>query len=123
MIRTLAALGDIDPGFNPDRVLTMQVTIPGARYNTGESVVNCFDELKERVKALPGVDAADVATTIGDYGVDIEGFEETPGRDAKGESQVVSDGAFEAMGARLVRGRWFTASDTIASVPVAVVNE
>ena len=37
--------------------------------------------------------------------------------------QVVSHGAFEAMGTRLVRGRWFTEDDTMASVPVAVVNE
>ena len=129
MIRTLAALGDIDLGFNPDRVLTMQVTLPGARYRTGENVASFFDALQERVAALPGVDAAGVvralplATTVGDYGVDIEGFEEAPGREAKGESQVVSNGAFEVMGARLLRGRWFTRSDTSASVPVAVVNE
>jgi putative ABC transport system permease protein len=129
MIRTLAALGDIDLGFNPDRVLTMRVTIGGAKYRTGEQVVNFFDELQARVNALPGVEAAGIvralplAMTIGDYGIDIEGFEESPGREAKGEAQVVSHGAFEAMGSRLVRGRWFTASDTMASVPVAVVNE
>ena len=79
--------------------------------------------------ALPGVEAAGVvralplATAIGDYGVDIDGFEESPGREAKGHAQVVSHGAFDAMGARLVRGRWFNESDTMASVPVAVVNE
>ena len=129
MIRTLAALGDIDLGFNPDRVLTMRVTISGTRYATNESVVNFFDELQERVAALPGVEAAGVlralplATAIGDYGVDIDGFEESPGREAKGHAQVLSHGAFDAMGARLVRGRWFNASDTMASVPVAVVNE
>jgi putative ABC transport system permease protein len=129
MIRTLAALGNIDLGFNPDRVLTMRVTIPGSRYGTNESVVNFFEELMERVKALPGVEAAGVvralplATTIGDYSIDVDGFEESPGREAKALSQVVSVGAFEAMGARLVRGRWFTESDTRVSVPVAVVNE
>ena len=129
MIRTLAALRDIDLGFNPDRVLTMRVTIPGSKYPTGENVVNFFEELMERVKALPDVEAAGVvralplATTIGDFAIDIEGFEESPGREAKGESQVVSVGAFEAMSARLVRGRWFADSDTMASVPVAVVNE
>ena len=129
MIRTLAAMGEIDLGFNPDRVLTMRVTIPGTRYATGESVVNFYDELQERVAALPGIEAAGVmralplATTIGDYLIDIEGFEETPGREAKGESQVLSDGTFEAMGTRLVAGRWFSPSDTLASVPVAVVNE
>jgi predicted permease len=129
MIRTLAALDDIDLGFTPDRVLTMRVTIPGSRYNSQESVVNFFAELRDRVDALPGVEAAGVvralplATTVGDYAIDVEGFEESPGREAKGEAQVVSDGAFEAMGSRLVRGRWFTGSDTLASVPVAVVNE
>ena len=129
MIRTLAALGDIDLGFNPDRVLTMRVTIPGARYPTNENVVHFFDELQARVAALPGVEAAGVvralplAMAIGDYGVDIDGFEESPGREAKGHAQVVSHGAFDAMGARLVRGRWFNEADTMASVPVAVVNE
>ena len=129
MIRTLAALGDIDLGFNPDRVLTLRVTIPGSRYATHQSVVNFFDELQERVATLPGVEAAGIvralplATAIGDYGVDIDGFEESPGREAKGHAQVVSHGAFDAMGARLVRGRWFNQSDTFASVPVAVVNE
>ena len=129
MIRTLAALGDIDLGFNPDRVLTMRVTIPASRYRTNENVVNFFDELQERVNALPGVEAAGIvralplATTVGDYFIDVDGFEESPGREAKGDLQVVSHGAFEAMGTRLVRGRWFTEADTMASVPVAVVNE
>jgi predicted permease len=85
--------------------------------------------LTERVRALPGVESAGVvrvlplATTIGDYGLDVDGFVEGPGSNAKGDWQIVSDGAFEAMGSRLVRGRWFTAADTLASVPVAVVNE
>jgi predicted permease len=129
MIRTLAALGDIDLGFNPDRVLTMRVTIAGPKYGTQESVVNFFNELRDRVDGLPGVEAAGIiralplATTVGDFDIDVEGFDESPGRDAKGDLQVVSDGAFEAMGARLVRGRWFTGADTMDSVPVAVVNE
>ena len=129
MIRSLAALGDIDLGFNPDRVLTMQVTIPGSKYRTNENVVHFFDELQARVNALPGVEAAGIvralplATTVGDYFIDVDGFAESPGREAKGDLQVVSHGAFAAMGTRLVRGRWFTASDTMDSVPVAVVNE
>jgi putative ABC transport system permease protein len=129
MIRTLAALGDIDLGFNPDRVLTMRVTISGVKYRTNENVVYFFDELQKRVNALPGVEAAGIvralplATTVGDYFIDVEGFEEAPGREAKGDLQVVSHGAFHAMGTRLVRGRWFTEADTMASVPVVVVNE
>jgi putative ABC transport system permease protein len=91
--------------------------------------VSFYRQLNERVRALPGVQSAGfmrvlpLATTIGDWGLDVEGFEERPGVIAKGDWQIVSDGAFEAMGARLLRGRWFTASDTTDSQPVAVINE
>jgi putative ABC transport system permease protein len=129
MIRSLAALGNIDLGFNPDRVLTMRVAISAAKYDSPERVVDFYRELADRIRALPGVESAGVvrvlplATTIGDYGLDVDGFVEGPGRNAKGDWQIVSDGAFEAMGSRLVRGRWFTAADTTASAPVAVINE
>jgi predicted permease len=129
MMRSLVALGHIDLGFNPDRVLTMRVTIPASKYATHETVVNFFDELQARINALPGVEAAGIvralplATTVGDFAIDVEGFEESPGREAKGDLQVVSHRAFEAMGTRLVRGRWFAAADTMATAPVAVVNE
>ena len=129
MIRSLAALGNIDLGFNPDRVLTMRVAVSAAKYDTPERVVNFYRDLVNRVEALPGVEDAGVvrvlplATTIGDFGLDVDGFQESPGRNAKGDWQILSDGAFEAMGSRLVRGRWFTEADTSFSAPVAVVNE
>ena len=129
MIRTLAAIGEIDLGFNPDRVLTMRVTIPSAKYSSQQIVSNFFDELQARVSALPGIEAAGIvralplATAVGDFAIDVDGFEESPGREAQGDLQVVSHGAFAAMQTRLVGGRWFSASDTTDSVPVAVVNE
>jgi putative ABC transport system permease protein len=129
MIRSLSALGRIDLGFNPDHVLTMRVSVPQARYDTPEKVIDFYRRLNERVRALPGVQAAGfmrvlpLATTIGDYGLDVEGFEESSGRNAKGDWQIATDGTFEAMGARLLRGRWFNPADTLQSEPVAVINE
>ncbi len=129
MIRSLAALGQIDLGFNPQRMLTMQLSLPAARYDTPEKVVAFYRQLIERVRSVPGAQSAGVvrslplASSIGDYGLDVEGFEETPGNNAKGDWQIVSDGAFEAMGTRLSRGRWFAGSDTTGSQLVAVVNE
>lgn len=129
MIRSLSALGRIDLGFKAEGLLTMRVALPTARYDTPEKVVDFYRQLNQRVRALPGVQAAGVvrvlplATSIGDWGLDVEGFEEAPGRNAKGDWQIVTDGAFEALGTRLVRGRWFTTADTSASQPVAVVNE
>jgi predicted permease len=129
MVRSLSALGNIDLGFRPDHMLTMRVSVPPARYDTPEKVVDFFRVLNERVRALPGVQSAGfvrvlpLATTIGDSGVDVEGFDESNGNNAKGDWQIASDGAFEAMGARLLRGRWFTAADTAQAPLVAVINE
>ena len=129
MVRSLSALGRIDLGFNPENVLTMRVSVPAARYDTPEKVVDFYRLLNERVRALPGVQSAGfvrvlpLATTIGDYGLDIEGFQESPGVNAKGDWQIATDGSFEAMGARLMRGRWFAPSDTRQSQAVAVINE
>ena len=129
MIRSLSALGRVDLGFNPDSVLTMRVSVPATRYDTPEKVVDFYRLLNERVRALPGVQSAGfmrvlpLATTIGDSGLDVEGFEEPPGTNAKGDWQIATDGSFEAMGARLMRGRWFTPADTSDSQPVAVINE
>jgi putative ABC transport system permease protein len=129
MMRSLAALGRIDLGFDPDRLLTMRVAVPAARYDTPEKTVEFFRQVLARLRAVPGVQHAGVvrvlplATTIGDFGLDVEGFEESPGRNAKGDWQIVSDGAFEAMGMRLRRGRWFTGADLTGTMPVAVVNE
>ncbi len=116
MIRSLSELGRIDLGFNPERMLTMRLSLPTARYDTPEKVVDFYRRLIERVRAVPGAQAAGVvrvlplATSIGDFSLDVEGFEESPGRNAKGDWQIVSDGAFEAMGTSLSRGRWFTAA-------------
>ena len=91
--------------------------------------MNFYRQLNEKVRALPGVQSAGfvrvlpLATTIGDYGLDVEGFQESPGVNAKGDWQIATDGAFEAMGARLMRGRWFTPADTENSQAVAVINE
>jgi predicted permease len=129
MVRSLGALGRIDLGFTPDHVLTMRVSVPQARYDTPEKVVDFYRQLNDKVRALPGVQSAGfvrvlpLATTIGDFGLDVEGFEERPGANAKGDWQIATDGSFEAMGSRLLRGRWFTPADTEASQPVTVINE
>ena len=129
MLRTLDALLHVDLGFQPEHVLTLQLRPPEASYKTPESVVAFYRALLDRVRGLPGVHAAGLvrslplAASIGDWGLDIEGYVESPGNHAKGDWQVVSDGAFEALGERLVRGRTLAAGDTAEALPVAVVNE
>lgn len=129
MGRSLAALGQVPLGFDPAGVLTLRLAVPQVRYDTPEKVVTFYRQLVEDVRALPGVGAAGIvralplATTIGDWGLVVDGYVPPPGTNAKGDWQIVSDGAFEAMGMRLREGRWFTAADTSDSQPAVVINE
>jgi putative ABC transport system permease protein len=129
MLRSLDALMRIDLGFRPEGVLTLELRPPESKYESPESVVAFYRALLEKVRGLPGVDEAGLvrllplATEIGDWGLDVEGFEETPGNNAKGDWQVASDGAMEALGERLRAGRSLSASDIAGSLPVVLVNE
>jgi predicted permease len=129
MLRTLDALMRIDLGFQPEHVLTLQLRPPEASYEKPESVVAFYRALLDRVRGLPGVREAGLvrslplAASIGDWGLDVEGYVESPGHNAKGDWQVISDGAFEALGEKLLRGRALARTDTAESLPVAVVNE
>jgi predicted permease len=129
MIKSLDALMRIDLGFEPKGVLTMQMRPPAATYEQPEHVVAFYRSLLEQVRGLPGVESAGVVRSlplgseIGDWGVDVDGFVESPGNNAKGDWQIVSDGAIEALGERIVRGRSLAASDTAQSEPVVLINQ
>jgi len=129
MIRSLQSLRRIDLGFRPGGVLTARLWLPQASYGTPESVIAFYHDLLERVRALPGVKAAGLvrslplAATIGDFGLDIEGRLADQDLRAKGDWQVATDGAAEALGERLIRGRLLDARDTTDAQQVAVINE
>jgi putative ABC transport system permease protein len=130
MIRSVDALQRIELGFDPRNVLTMRVALPPATYAMPEQVTGTFERLLERVRALPGVERAGLmrslplGTTIGDSGFMVEGYvPPDPSAFPKGDWQVVSSDALEALGERVVRGRSITAADDAESPPVALVNE
>ena len=115
MLRSLWSLQRVELGFDPTHVQTMRLSLPAAAYERPEQVVLFFERLLDRVRQLPGVRTAGavrslpLGSTIGDWGLQIEGYTPTPGTGAKGDWQIVTDGYLEAIGERLVRGRSFTA--------------
>jgi putative ABC transport system permease protein len=130
MIRSVDMLQRVELGFDPGNLLTMRIALPAATYATPEQVVATYERLLDRVRSLPGVTHAGLmrslplATTIGDSGFAVEGWVPPyAGAYPKGDWQVVSSGALEALGERVVRGRSIHPSDVTTSAPVALVNE
>jgi putative ABC transport system permease protein len=129
MLRTLWSLQRIDLGFNPTGVLTMRIALPQASYPDPAQVVGFYSRLMEQIRTVPGVSAAGAArslplgSTIGDFGLRVDGYVPPPGTNAKGDWQIATDGYLEAMGEQIVRGRSIAASDTSDSQLVALINE
>ena len=129
MLRSLWALQRVQLGFDPSRVLTMRLSLPAASYQTPEQVVDFYNRLLDRVRTLPGVRTAGavralpLASTIGDFGVRVEGYTPAPGTGAKGDWQIATAGYLEAIGERVVRGRSISDDDKSGTMLVALINE
>jgi putative ABC transport system permease protein len=129
LIRSFWRVQQVDPGFDPRGVLTMRVSLPAAKYKTGQQVAAFYESVIERVKTLPGVQAAAVGAGLALAGApDTSFFVEGKPRPAPGKYPQaffysVSPDYFRAMGITLLRGRYFTAQDTRNSTPVAIIDE
>jgi len=129
MMRTLWAMQHVPLGFDPHGVLTLRVALTNEAYPTNERVVAFYERLVERVRQVRGVTAAGavrslpLGATIGDWDLDVEGYVARPGDNAKGDWQVVTPGALEALGEHVIQGRGFTEADRTEAPQVALVNE
>jgi putative ABC transport system permease protein len=131
MIRSFARLMAIDPGFNPDGVVTMRLTLPAATYRDVARWTAFHDELLRRVAAIPGAAEVGINSAVplegggSEAGVAVEG-RPLPTHESPGETtlfQTGSAGYLRAMGIPVVRGRAFAEQDTRAAAPVVIVDD
>jgi putative ABC transport system permease protein len=129
MLRSLWSLQRVQLGFDSSNVLTMRLALPAATYKSPEQVVDFYSRLTDRVRATPGVRTAGavralpLGSTIGDFGLRIEGYTPAPGTGAKGDWQIATAGYLEAIGERVLRGRSLSLDDKPDTMPVALINE
>ena len=129
LIRSLVELNRIDLGFNASNVLTAQLQVPATAYPQPADVVRFYRQAIERIAQIPGVRAAGavrvlpLARTIGDWSIKIEGRPYVAEENPNGDFQAVSPGYFQAMGLKLVRGRFLTDGDREDTMPAVVINE
>ena len=130
LVRSLAGLVSVDPGFKPQGVTAIPITLPVARYSQPARQADLFRQLLERAAALPGVKAAAATSYVPLSGAFRFVFFCPEGRVCEGigkdpviAQRQITPGYFEATRTPLRRGRAFTAADTAQSLPVVIVNE
>ena len=128
--RSFMELGRVKPGFVPEHVLSMQLTLPRARYDSAEKVVRFYQQLVRSTSTLPGVvDASGgYPLPMGSDGwsgsFDVEGDSRGPGQSLPhAEYGVAMPGYFRTMGVPLIAGRDFTTEDRYDAPQVAIVDE
>jgi putative ABC transport system permease protein len=113
LVRSLLRLQATPPGFASENVITMQVSLPGAKYGDRAQRVNFFDQLLERLRNVPGVIDAAAAERIPGAGgnwameITVEGAETDKTR-SSADAHVVTPHYFRATGIPVVRGQEFS---------------
>lgn len=129
LYRTVDSLYAQDLGFRPEGVLVARVQPPVSRYPGPEELTTLLDQVLERVRALPGVEAAGFGSFAPLTWSGAMIYYRPPGWVDSGAPpdlvylRLVTPGYFDALGARVVGGRDFESGDRRPGEPVAVVNE
>ena len=130
LIKSFVRLQNVNPGFNPRGVVTMELSLPLAKYARGKPVIDFYAEVERRAKALPGVQYAaftsilPLSGTNSDSSFHIEGRnEKQSGVHPDEETRVVSTDYFRVLETPLVKGRSFTTADTADAPGVLLINQ
>jgi putative ABC transport system permease protein len=128
MIRSFIRLVNVDPGLNPNHLLTLDVGLPRNKY-TGPQQVAFFQQIIDRARAIPGVESAGAAYPLPlsgaeeGLGIGIENRTAPPGEPFIAGGRWVSSDYLKVMGIALIQGREFNESDGANTPKVVMVNE
>jgi putative ABC transport system permease protein len=127
VLQNLLRLQEVQPGFRPDSVLQVRISLPPT-YKSAEDLGRFYDRLRDRLAVLPGIGSIGVTSIA-----PLSGLGSTVPFRVEGDDQVVRDmpnvnlrvispGYLSAVGSRLLSGRSFAETDRSDSVPVALVS-
>jgi putative ABC transport system permease protein len=129
LIRTLWNLRRVDPGFDPRNLWTMSVVLPRSQWEDKLRQVQFFQRALERMRAVPGVQAAAAVSNVpltgeSDWPIQVEGRTPLPVSQQPNVVSVnVAGDYLKAMRIPLLRGRWFAATDEADAPGVLVISE
>jgi putative ABC transport system permease protein len=130
MVKSFLKLQSVSPGFNPEHILTMHLTLPRAKYDSDEKITSYYRQLIDRVTAVGGVEAAGLSISLPPNNLEVSdsfSIEGKPWPQGASEPLVpivsTSPEYFTALGVPLLQGRGFNAADKEGSPPVVIINQ
>jgi predicted permease len=129
LLRSFGRLLQVPEGFNPDHVLSLQMSLPQARYPRPGDRVSFLKNTLERVNALPGVTTASAISRLplspgnSSRSLEVEGRTPPPSGDISPDYLVVTPAYFQTLGVPLLSGRTFVDRDDANAAPVAIISE
>ncbi|HWN99498.1 MAG TPA: ABC transporter permease [Blastocatellia bacterium] len=129
LIKTVIRLRDVNTGFNPENLLTMNMALPNIKYPKAPAWIAFYNQLLERIQSLPGVKSAGVTSVLplsGNFdgrGLAVETRPKPRGEEISVDLYIATPGYLKAMGTPLLKGRSINEQDVEASPLVALVNQ
>jgi putative ABC transport system permease protein len=130
LLKSFIRLQNVNPGFDPRNVLTMEVSLPVAKYARGRPVADFYTELIRRVRAIPGVETVGLTSILPLSGTNSDSSFAIEGRDPfqssaypDEEIRAISPDYFKALKVPLLRGRFFDDRDNADAPQTTIVNE
>ena len=128
LMKSLVRLLQVDPGFQAENLLTLEISASPARYSDQKRNANLVGQLLDRVQSLPGVRGAALIDITPLKGGNTTSFavdgrpEPAPGQKPEANTRDISSSYFHVMEIPLLRGRFFTDQDRSDSPPVLIIN-
>jgi putative ABC transport system permease protein len=129
LIKSVMRLREVDPGFKPDGIVTMNVWLPSAKYPKAADGNLFYNRMLERIQAIPGVEAAGLTSVLPVSAnwdrrtIEAEGQPKAPGEYPDIDNYMVSPDYLRAMLIALLQGRPLTAQDNENAPLVVLVSE
>jgi len=128
LLESLWRLLNVSPGFRAENVVTCRIDLP-PKYADDKAQADFFRGVLRETRAIPGVEAASVVTSLpfsgsrGTSSFDIDGRAGEPENQPSADRHQVAPGYFTAMGVALLVGRDFTDADDMDHPGVVIINE
>jgi hypothetical protein len=130
LVRSFKALSEVNPGFNPQNVLTMEYRVPRNKYPEPGQQWSFHQQVVERAQLLPGVQSASVVFALPHSGnggsttfVPLDRAEPSKGQEPRAQGNRADPYYFRTMEIPVIRGRVFTEQDKMDTPPVVVINQ